>query len=162
MSDNKIKTVVKHYVKQYLSEIFAEMNLHTLIETTVQEKIDAMMPVLSSRSVSSLMQEEVTTPSRPAPVRKKITAADLGITDQTWKDIYNDTASSDNPILNGEEAGSEELVSESQLERAGLMKDYSKFMNSGGQKKSNSNDSDDMSEAARKRQEMLKKSIVYS
>jgi hypothetical protein len=54
--------------------------------------------------------------------------ARLGISEEEWRTMYSDTASSDNPILTGDDSDKPELVSESVLRESGLMRDYSKFV----------------------------------
>lgn len=100
-------------------------------------------PPLSIREVYSrhadVEEENPYSPQSPARTmssngktpeeRRKIIMQKIGTMDDVWKDIYADTASRGSPILDGDAAPADaELVSEADLAKLGLMKDYSKHI----------------------------------
>jgi hypothetical protein len=131
---NKIEQIVRFYVKKLLVE--AVVDLDKLIESRVNQKVELAFLLKEGNKKRTLrevteVEEEAPAP-RPVSQRKKLSAADLGITEDMWKSVYEDTLNSDNPILesSGDDASEEfgdkpELVPERMLEAAGLMRDYS-------------------------------------
>ena len=161
---NKIEMIVRHYVKRFLSE--ALIDFDKLVERKVQEKIDYLSLMQESKSpveYRTVMEEQVVPQSSS---RKRITPEMLGITDETWKNIYDDTLASNNPIL-GESSYTDEppadrpeLVPESVLRNAGLMKDFSAHMEAMEKRDKRKTGSNEDLDAYNKRREMLNKNIV--
>lgn len=125
MNKKDLKKVIKEMVRESLLEIFAEMKLETIVEQVVKKQGVVKRPV----SASSTLREELNSTPRLSKeeVRKKM-MENIGVDEDTWANIYEDTATSDNPILGGDDSDKPELVSESALKESGLFRDYSKFV----------------------------------
>lgn len=128
MKKAELKKVIKPLIRECLTEIFAEIQLEKIVEGVIAEQMKA-------RSRSKSFSEEVLVESRepvqqePSPEeRKEMMMKRLGISEDEWRDMYQDTARSDNPILTGDDSDKPELVSESVLRQTGLYRDYSKFV----------------------------------
>jgi hypothetical protein len=133
-----LKKLLKPYVKECLIEVLAEMKLETMVENVVSKKIPN--PNLASRfSVRDTVVVENAQPKEKfTPDKKKIIIEKLVGGNDMWKDIYENTAQSNNPILDDTDNSDTkpELVPEHVLESMGLMKDYSKFVDAGKNKPS--------------------------
>jgi len=134
-----LKKLLKPYVRECLIEVLAEMKLQTMVENVVSKKIPN--PISPSRlSVKdTIMTEEDQKPKEKlTPDKKKIIIERLVGGNDMWKDIYENTAQSNNPILDDTDNSDTkpELVPEHVLESMGLMKDYSKFVDAGKNKTS--------------------------
>jgi hypothetical protein len=129
MKKSELKQVVKHLVRESLIEIFAEMKLETIVESAVKKHIKTSSPVTTNkRSIAEAL--EVAPSSAPVSkedMRQKMMET-MGVDEDTWRNIYEDTAESDNPVLTGDDSDRPELVSEAKLKSSGLMRDYSKFV----------------------------------
>jgi len=132
MNKKELKKVIKQLVKESLTEIFAEMHLETIVEKVVNKKNNCLKENKNFRIPKSLssIEEEVKEEEVSKEEKRRLIMEKMGVDeDSMWSDIYEDTVNSDNPVLTGEkDNGNPELVSESALKRAGLMKDYSKFV----------------------------------
>jgi len=95
-----LKKLLKPYVRECLIEVLAEMKLQTMVENVVSKKIPN--PISPSRlSVKdTIMTEEDQKPKEKlTPDKKKIIIERLVGGNDMWKDIYENTAQSNNPIL---------------------------------------------------------------
>jgi len=141
MDEKVLKKIIKQLVRESLTEIFAEMKLETIVETVVSKKVPVrpVPPPSAPLKNGKLSIKEVLGVQNPEPVRqsvpqtnsaerRKVILEKMGGNDM-WKGIYADTASSDNPILEGDESPADrEQVPTSILESMGLMRDYSKHI----------------------------------
>jgi hypothetical protein len=126
-----LKKIIKPLIKECLLEIFAEMKLESIVENVVQKH-------QSNYSIAEQVIERPMVKPAKKSVDKRSLMKAIGVDESTWANIYDDTLNSGNQILS--EAGRNsapksemtfddtELVSESILEQAGLLKDYSKFI----------------------------------
>jgi len=121
-----LKKMLKPLVRECLTELFAEMKLESIVEGVIKKSSLTRGPSLSEalgrESQSQVVQEqrqvELTTEEKRDMLQKK-----LGISDDEWRSMYAGTEP-----LDENDSGGPELVSESVLHQAGLMKDYSKFV----------------------------------
>lgn len=140
MEKRELKKVIKEMVRDAMTEIFAEIQLESIVKKVVNENktVSSPRPTRSGpslREASQVPLNESVEPQQARPVQppapkfdKDALRAKIGIDEDTWKNIYSDTAESDNPVLTGEQGGNPEFVAEEDLVEAGLMKDYSKFI----------------------------------
>ncbi|KKQ98811.1 MAG: hypothetical protein UT24_C0036G0009, partial [Candidatus Woesebacteria bacterium GW2011_GWB1_39_12] len=102
-------------------------NLQTMVENVVSKKIPNpnLTPRLSVRD-TVMAEEDQKSKEKLTPDKKKIIIEKLVGGNDMWKDIYKDTMSSNNPILDDTDNSDTkpELVPEHVLESMGLMKDY--------------------------------------
>lgn len=122
MDEKSLKNIIKKLVKESLTEIFAEMKLEALVESAVSRNISKQKPATPAPFGHS-------TPLAPnlAAEKKKKMMENLRVKDDVWANIYADTASSTNPILEDNAAESDDGIS---LEKIGglMKKDYSKHI----------------------------------
>lgn len=136
---NKIEKIVRHYVKKMLAEVVKDLDV--LIEQKVQIKLEQRLDLLDvlseNKTRPSNLHEVYSAPSRPQPPpRGKLTARDLGISEDTWKSVYAGVQESGNPILDGAEEDEDyyptserpEYVPERVMEQAGFMRDFSRHV----------------------------------
>jgi len=147
---NKIEKIVRHYVNKVLFEVAG--NLDELVEQKVKLQVERRLqlgdllrehtqePRSDLHEVFEGQSVKETTPTltpMSTPKKRKLSAADLGISEDTWKSVYADTMQSDNPILTEEHIPQPgetpppdrpELVSESAMEQFGFMRDFSKHV----------------------------------
>jgi len=164
MDEKVLKKIIKQLVRESLTEIFAEMKLETIVENVVSRKVSKAPVVSSKLSVKEALgvRDEVQ-PSRPssstqidAEQKRKFIIEKMGGNDM-WKGIYADTAATENPILEGDNAGADqEQVPASILENMGLMRDYSKHIGMDDEK---TKDNDEWQKLRVKRQKILDESI---
>jgi len=143
MNKASLKKVVKEMVRDSITELFAEMHLESIVKKVVSEGSAATRrtpkhrrPTLREASqvpFDAPLPDAPPAPSAPAQASNGLNKEGLrermNIDEDVWRDIYADTAESDNPVLTGEEGGgSVETAPEGELRKAGLMKDYSKFI----------------------------------
>lgn len=170
MDEKALKKIIKQLVRESLTEIFAEMKLENIVETVVSKKVPMrtapapapqpkVAPKLSVREALNMSEETVRQPaSQPdAATRRRVMMEKLGVNNDMWKDIYADTASSDNPILEGDQSPQDrEEVPASILESMGLMRDYSKHI---GQDKKTTDEDEEWRKRREARAKILNESI---
>lgn len=133
MNSRDLKKIMKPLIRECLTEIFAEMKLESIVEGVVQKSSplrgSSLGATLNSFTESETVENQRLTEERVA-AKVEITGAEkkdmlkrrLGIDENEWRAMYQGTE----PI--SDEDDGPELVSESALRQAGLMKDYSKFV----------------------------------
>lgn len=177
MQKSDLKKVIKQLVRESLTEIFAEMRLETLVENVVknqirnipEQKVSQPTPLAPKRtnnySVKDVLNEmkdesgsHYSNVSAPAPQQQKQKRAIEKIDNDEWKNIYNDTLTHGNPILEGKsnDGVAPELVPENVLERMGLMKDYSRLIGMDDEKVTQD---DEWKELREKRNKILESTI---
>lgn len=140
---NKIEKIVRYYVTKALTEVVKDLD--QIIERKVQLKVEQRLKLVDllsednkskKQTLNEVYKKEETQKSNGS-TRHKLTAEDLGITEDTWKSVYADTLSSDHPLLNEVDdpggdyypsAEKPEHISEGVMEELGFMKDYSKHV----------------------------------
>lgn len=135
MDKKDLKNAIKPLVRECLTEIFAEMQLEKIVENVVTKTLpkqrEEVVPEFSMKQTAS--ERLPVTKVASSVNKRKLIEEKLGVNDEVWKNIYADTATSANPILesnnnSAENVADTELVPESVLESMGLMKDYSKHI----------------------------------
>jgi hypothetical protein len=126
-----LKKIIKPLIRECLLELFLEMKLESIVEGVVQKQ---------QGTVQAVEQKTVQAqPVRRSTANKRSLMEAIGVDESTWANIYDDTLKYGNSILNERTAPQNgvqqqgsfddtELVSESALEQAGLLKDYSRFI----------------------------------
>lgn len=155
MNEKDLKKVIKQMVRESLTEIFAEMKLESIVESVISKKqkiVEVSRP--SKPSIQPSSKEEI--PASKKQLKNKI-LEDLGGND-IWKGIYQDTASSANPILNNEEAEAPGEIPSSVLEQMGLVKDYSKYL--GSNKHTVAEEDDEWRKRRELREKMLNENVI--
>ena len=157
MTDNELKKLIKEYVKQSLVEILAEKYMEKLMKEVVKKCVNTVQTVKPGRpkkiqeiKQEIVVEEQIVQPKQEVKqvqpqkvvneqnnkVLKEEMLKKMGIENGIWKDIFEETAKSDNQILSEqrnkgvpvEQDGGPEQVPENILEKAGFMnKDWSKF-----------------------------------
>ena len=124
MNQKELKSVIKQLVRESLTEIFAEMKLESIVEGVIKKNNSVSRDTGSApaRPITESVQHDDS-----ANMRSKIREM-VGADDSEWADIYKDTVENGHAILDNDEGSNPEFVSESLLQKHGLMKDYSKFM----------------------------------
>lgn len=155
-STKDLKRIIKSLVRESLAEIFVEMNLKEIVQESIRSHVDVMkvtespvasyqVPVMNQAGYHPAMGAGAPMPAQPqatpyagaAPMQAPIQADTgaqrsllrerLGVSEDEWRDIYSDTADSENPIILNDGGTEPELVSEEQLRAAGLYQDFSRF-----------------------------------
>lgn len=174
MDEKALKRAIKQLVKESLTEIFAEMKLESIVESAVARKIPkapVAAPVASTKqtpaySMREVLREEATPQPRPtkptisAAEKKRLIAEKLGVKDDMWANIYADTQSSGNPILESSDDDAPPVVGEVPevvLENMGLMRDYSKHI--GVKTPSQQTEDDDMQARREARLKMMNEKV---
>ena len=137
MNEKDLKKVIKQLVRESLTEIFAEMHLESIVEGVIRKRT---RPV-KQKSFSSTLQEQVgaiENTEKAQPVQSKeelrrVIREKIGVTDTAWEDIYADTITSGNSVLqdrsvDAPDSEHPELVTEEVLRANGMLKDYSRFV----------------------------------
>ena len=176
MQKSDLKKVIKQLVRESLTEIFAEMRLEALVEsavknqirrTTISEQVVAQSKPVPKKAKSSLSVRDVltdlnddtgshySTVAAPLPQQKQKKMVEQ-IDNDTWRNIYTDTLTHGNPILEDKADADPELVPENVLEKMGLMKDYSKLIGVDDEKVTQD---DEWKELREKRSKMLESTV---
>lgn len=163
MNQKDLKKIIKQLVRESLTEIFVELKLESIIESVMAKKqvSSEQSPRLSVRETLNENVSPIRAQSKINPTeKKKIIKEKLGIKDDMWANIYADTQSSGNPILEDAEAEAPDEVPASILENMGLMRDYSKHI--GADKTSQSDDEEwtkRQAERAKRMSETIKRPV---
>lgn len=145
MDEKALKKILKPLIRECIAELFVEMNLQTIVENAVKKTTTNPVQATKKTTSNPMSIKEVYRPEAeeelsPGPAirnmkpssdeKRKIIMEKIGAMDNSmWKDIYADTATRGSPILEGDAAAANpNEVSEDQLARLGLMKDYSKHI----------------------------------
>jgi len=144
-------------MKEILAEEFAKMDFEGLIKKVVREEVSLHSTPIPTSRQNSLTESLLTDSPPPArEPKRKITARDLGIDEETWSSVYSGIEESANPILASSpdelDSAKPEHVPEELLEQMGVMRDYSSLIEDVTKKPDS-----ELLEAQRKRREMLDK-----
>jgi len=150
MNKVELKSVIKQLVRESLTEIFAEMNLQTIVEQSVKKNLSNITQ--NTPTIREQVYEQK--PKVSVDKRKKMMES-MGVTDDVWRSIYADTASSANPIIEGNDMPNNPEIPASVLEETGLLKDYSKFLSPSVQ----NGESDEWKQLREQRQVLLNQSV---
>ena len=128
-----IKKIIKPLVRECLLELFLEMKLENIVENVVRQQQKDNNQESSRILVSEAKEIPVIQKNKP---NKHSLMEAIGVNENTWNDVYADTLKHGNSILNNKDTTTTvapnyddtELVNESVLKQAGLMKDYSRFV----------------------------------
>ena len=122
-------------VRESLTEIFAEIQLESIVEGVINKT--KTNPKTHKRSLSEIYnQPEEEEMSKPTLIRESKTSIEdrkekakrmLGITDDTWNEVYANIKPN-NPVLTGATETTVELAPESVLKEKGLLRDYSHLL----------------------------------
>jgi hypothetical protein len=125
-----LKKILKPLIRECLTELFAEMNIERIVEGVIsrQPTRKAAPSIQEERELLPGPAMRSAKPSLSSEDKRKMLIEKMGVVDDVWKDIYADTAANGNPVLEDEGTGKPEYVTEDQLAKLGLMKDYSKHI----------------------------------
>lgn len=134
MNNKELELLIEKIVYKKILKIFAEMKLESIVENVVSRKItskqQSVIPRNEKLSVKKVFEQEENFQNKPtisAEEKRKMIIEKIG-GDDMWKNIYADTATSNNPIIEGDEGAEQEQVPLNILENMGLIKDYSKHI----------------------------------
>jgi hypothetical protein len=127
MDKKELKRLIKPLIKELLTEIFCELRLETIVENIIK-KTGTQPRLIEEKKVYA---EQIQQHSQMSKEELRAKLLDkVGASSDEMRSIYTDIIDKGHPVLDGNNMTrpEPELVPESVLREAGLLRDFSKFI----------------------------------
>jgi hypothetical protein len=115
MNKKELKSLIKEMVRESLTEIFVEMKLENIVENVVRQKVTT--PASHEYFEESIPRKQQT----PKRVMKEEIKSKLGISDNEWRNIYEDVNTEKMPAGTSSQFENPEFTTEDDLRKLGLL-----------------------------------------